>query len=188
MGAIGMADEIISAIVGSTIAKIVSRWAPSRRKGEFASMPLEALQRRNRWLYRGLLFIAGAGFIAPYLLFTPAKIRGAWFAGAVFGLPFSAMVAYVVAAWCVLGERRARELLFCFAARQKTSIYVFYVLAVPSLCLGLYRCCFCGVTGDCIATAILQSQVMQRLRWGGKRKCRRGRRTCGHSRHISSRT
>jgi hypothetical protein len=132
----GMPFEIASAIVGNAIAGIVSKLAPARRAGEFAGMPFERLQRRNRWLYRGLLTIAVSGFVAPYLFFTPGKF-GLWFAGAIFGLPFSGMLAYMIVIWCALGSRRARELLFYFEAKQKTNIHVFYVLGAPLSLLGV---------------------------------------------------
>jgi hypothetical protein len=98
-----MPHEIVSAVVGNAIARIVSKLAPARRAGDFAGTPFERLQRRNRWLYYGLLTIAVFGFVAPYLFFTPGKFGfSAWFAGAIFGLPFSGMLAYdrhLVRAW-----------------------------------------------------------------------------------------
>ena len=139
----GMPFEIAGAIVGNAIAGIVSKLAPARRAGEFAGTPFERLQRRNRWLYRGLPTIAVFGFVAPYLFFTLGKLGfSAWFAVAIFGLPFSGMLAYMILIWCALGSRRARELLFYFEAKQKTNIYVFYVLGAPLSLLGVISLLF----------------------------------------------
>jgi hypothetical protein len=84
-----------------------------------------------------VLVVATVGFFAPYFFFAQiASGRGAWFAGALFGLPFSAMLIYVVAIWCGFGAQRAREFIFYFELKQKMSVYVFYILGAPLSLLG----------------------------------------------------
>jgi hypothetical protein len=131
-----MLDEIISAIAGSAIAKMLSKLAPARMTGEFAAVPFEALERRNRWSYFGMLAVATLGFFAPYLFPPAERARGGWFAGAIFGLPFTAMLIYVLVIWALLGGTRAREFLFYFEIKQKINIYVFYFLGLPLSVIG----------------------------------------------------
>jgi hypothetical protein len=132
-----MLDEIISAIAGSVVAKLLSKLAPARMRSEFATVPFETLERRNRLLYFGMLAAAILGFFSPFL-FTPVEhARGGWFAGAIFGLPFSAMLIYILAIWSLLDGRRARELLFYFEIKQKVNVYVFCFLGSPLAVIGV---------------------------------------------------
>jgi hypothetical protein len=145
-----MPHELLSAIVGNLIARGVSRLAPARRGGEFADMPFEALQQRNRWLYRGMLGVCCFGFLAPILALAAHlnvgnesdPWRGAWFAGVVFGLPFTAMFAFLGIIWSALGSRRTKELLFYFERKQQTHIYVFYLFGLPLSVLGVISLLF----------------------------------------------
>jgi hypothetical protein len=67
---------------------------------------------------------------------------GAWFAGAVFGLPFSAMLLFVIVARLALGKQRARELLVYFEIKQKTNIYVFCVPGAALAPIGIVSLLF----------------------------------------------
>jgi hypothetical protein len=149
-----MPHELISGIVGAAIGRLVSKFSPARRTGEFSNTPFEMLERRNKWLYRGVLAAFCLGFLTPYALFPPgAEGRvgvghsvwfPAWFAGAMFGLPFSAILLFAVVTWLALGKQRARELLFYFEVKQKTNIYVFYVLGAllaPTGIISLFLLC-----------------------------------------------
>lgn len=131
-----MLDEIVSGIVGSTINEIVSKLAPPRKANEFAAVPFETLERRNRWLYFGSLTVFLFGFFLPYPFIHVGHGGVGWFAGAVFGLPFSALLIYLSAIWCLLGGTRTRELIFYFEAKQKIHIFVFYFLGAPLSLLG----------------------------------------------------
>jgi hypothetical protein len=145
-----MPDELLSAILGSLIAKVVSKLAPARRTGELADIPFETLEQRNRWLYRGMLGVGCFGFLAPILALAEHwKVgnesdlwRGVWFAGVVFGLPFTMMFVFLGIMWGVLGSRRTKEFLFYFERKQQTHIYVFYVLGVPLSVLGVISSLF----------------------------------------------
>jgi hypothetical protein len=145
-----MPGELLSAILGNMIARIVSKLAPPRRAGEFAGMSFETLEQRNRWLYRCIWGVACFGFSAPiFALAAHWRVgnesdpwRGAWFAGVVFGLPFALMFAFLVVLWGARGSRRTRELLFYFERKQQTHIYVFYAFGVPLSVLGVISSLF----------------------------------------------
>ena len=123
-----MLDEIISAIAGNAIAKLVSKLLPARRAGEFAGVPFEMLRQRNKRLYFCMLAVTVLGFFLPYLAIAVGHAGGLWVVGAIFGLPFSAMLVFVMVIWSLRGGRRARELLFYFEIKQRTNMYVFYFL------------------------------------------------------------
>jgi hypothetical protein len=141
-----MPFEIISGIVGTTIAELASKFLPARKAGELGDKFLKMHERRYKWLYRGLLASAALGFFTPYAVFPPGAdgrlgvsdwTVGAWFAGAVFGLPFSAMLLFVIATWLALGKQRARELLVYFEIKQKTNIHIFYVFGAMLAPIGI---------------------------------------------------
>jgi hypothetical protein len=147
-----MPYEIISGIVGATIGRLVSKFSAARRTGEFGNTSFEMLERRNKWLYRGLLAAFCLGVLTPYALFPPGAGGRvgvghgvwfpAWFAGAMFGLPFSAMLLFVIVTWLALGKQRARELLFYFESKQKMNVYVFYVLGAALTPIGIVSLLF----------------------------------------------
>src|SRR4051794_13759157 len=132
-----MLDEILSAIAGNTIAEIVAKLAPPRKAGELATMPFETLERRNRWLYFGVMPVFFFGFFLPYPFIHVGHGGVGWFAGAVFGLPFSALLIYLSAIWCLLGGRRAREFILYFEIKQKTHIYLYYFFGAPLSLIGV---------------------------------------------------
>jgi len=136
-----MLDEILSAIAGNAIVRMIAKLAPPRKVGEFAAMSLEVLERRNRWLYFGMLLVFIFGFFLPFPFIHVGHGGAGWFAGAVFGLPFSALLIYVSVVWCVLGDRRARELIFYFEVKQGLNIRVFYFLGAPLSLLGIVSFC-----------------------------------------------
>jgi len=136
-----MLDEILSAIAGNAIARMIAKVAPPRKVGEFAAVPFEILERRNRWLYFGTLLVSVFGFLLPFPFIHAGHGGAGWFAGAVFGLPFSALLIYVLLVWCLLGGRRARELIFYFEAKQGMNIRVFYFLGAPLSLLGVVSFC-----------------------------------------------
>lgn len=43
----------------------------------------------------------------------------------------SALLFYIAAIWCLLGGKRARELIFYFEAQQRTDIRIYYFLGAP---------------------------------------------------------
>src|SRR6266702_1292514 len=132
-----MLGEIVSAVLGNAVAKLLSKWAPPRRAEEFSKIPREALRRRNRSLYFGASIVATLGFVAPYIFFLLVESkRGGWIAGAMLGLPFSGLLVYIAVIWSVLGAARAREFLGYFEAQQKMSIYIFYIAGIPLSLIG----------------------------------------------------
>jgi hypothetical protein len=147
-----MPFEIISGFVGATIAELVSKFLPARKAGQMGDEFLKIHEHRNKWLYRGLLAASCLGFLTPFALFPPGADGrlgvghddwiGAWFAGAVFGLPFSAMLLFVIVTWLALGKQRARELLVYFEIKQKTNIYVFYVQGGALALIGIVSLLF----------------------------------------------
>jgi hypothetical protein len=147
-----MPFEIISGFVGATIAELVSKFLPARKAGQLGDESLKIHERRNKWLYRGLLASSVLGFLTPFALFPPGADGrlgvgpgdwiGAWFAGAVFGLPFSAMLLFVIVTWLALGKQRARELLVYFEIKQKTNIYFFYVFGATLAPIGIMSLLF----------------------------------------------
>jgi hypothetical protein len=145
-----MPHELLSAILGNIIAKVVSKLAPARRVGELTDMPFETLEQRSRWLYLSMLAVVCFGFLAPVLALAGHwKVgnesdpwRGAWFAGLVFGLPFTLMFAVLGIIWCALGSRRTREFLFYFERKQQTHIYVFYLFGMPLSVIGVISSLF----------------------------------------------
>jgi hypothetical protein len=136
-----MSHELLSGILGSLAAEVASKIAPARQGGEFADIPPETLQLRNRWLYLCLLGTGCLGFAAPLLALAigseDAPWRNAWLAGVIFGLPFLIMFMFLAIVWATRGSKRTRELLFYFERQQQTHIYVFYLYAVPLAVLGL---------------------------------------------------
>jgi hypothetical protein len=136
-----MPHELLSGILGSLAAEVASKSAPARQGGEFADIPPETLQLRNRWLYLCLLGTGCLGFAAPLLALAigseDAPWRNAWLAGVIFGLPFLIMFMFLAIVWATRGSKRTRELLFYFERQQRTHIYVFYLYAVPLAVLGL---------------------------------------------------
>jgi hypothetical protein len=132
-----MLDEIMSAIAGNAIAKLISKVVPARTTGEFAAVPFDIIERRNRSLYFGLLSVSIVGFFLPFF-FIPVKIEYAlWVLGAVFGLPFSAMLIFTLAVLSLFGARRLRELMFYFEVKQKTNINVCYLFGSPMAVIGI---------------------------------------------------
>jgi hypothetical protein len=147
-----MPFEIISGFVGTTIAEFASKFLPARKAGQMGDEFLRIHEHRNKWLYRGLLAAFCLGFLTPFALFPPGADGrlgvghgdwiGVWFAGAVFGLPFSAMLLFVIVTWLALGKQRARELLVYFEIKQKTNIYVFYVPGAALAPIGIVSLLF----------------------------------------------
>jgi hypothetical protein len=134
-----MPFEIIDGIIGSTIAELISKIFPPRKGGEFSDMPLDVFERRNKWLYRGMILAFVVGFFAPICLFIPVKNEGQIFPGfgAIIGLPFSSFFAYVILVRLIAGPKRVRELLFFYEQKTRTHIYVSYFVGVPIALLGL---------------------------------------------------
>ncbi len=146
-----MPFEIISGLVGATIAELVSKFLPARKAGQLGDEFLKIHERRNKWLYRGLLASSVLGFFTPYVIFPPGADGRlevddwsvvAWFAGAAFGLPFSAMLLFVIVTWLTLGKQRALELLVYFEIKQKTKIYIFYVFGAMLAPIGIVSLLF----------------------------------------------
>jgi hypothetical protein len=137
-----MLDEIISAIAGNAIARLVSKLLPARRAREFADVPFEMLKRRNKTLYFWMLAVAVFGFFLPYLAIAVGHAGGPWVVGAIFGLPFSAMLIFIMMIWSLRGGRRAHEFLFYFEIKQRTNIYVFYFLGAPLSVIGVVSMVF----------------------------------------------
>lgn len=138
-----MPFELLSGFLGATLSEVVFKIAPARRTGEFSDIPFETLQRRNRWLYRGLMGVGCLGFLAPTVALAEHWQVGnddpwgpAWFAGVFFGLPFAMMLVFLGVTWFALGGRRTRELLFYFERKLQTHIYVFYAFGAPLSVLG----------------------------------------------------
>jgi hypothetical protein len=144
--------EIISGFVGGTIAEFASKFLPARKAGQMGDEFLRTNEHRNKWLYRGLLAAFCLGFLTPFALFPPGadgrlgvghgEWIGAWFAGALFGLPFSAMLLFVIFTWLALGKQRARELLVYFEIKQKMNIYAFYVPGAALAPIGIVSLLF----------------------------------------------
>jgi hypothetical protein len=134
---IKMLDEFISGFVGSTIAEIASKLAPPRKSSEFAAVPFETVERRNRPFYFAVMPIFLFGFFLPYPFVHVGHGSAGWFAGAVFGLPFAALLIYIAVIWCLLGGKRARELIFYFEAKQRTDIRLYYFFGAPLSLLGV---------------------------------------------------
>src|ERR1700679_1964473 len=119
-----MPFEIISGLVGATIGELASKFLPARKAGKTGEEFLKMHERRNKWLYRGLVTSFSLGSLTPFALFPPGADGrvgvgqddwfAAWFFGAFFGLPFFATLVFVIAVWLALGKRRAGELLVYF--------------------------------------------------------------------------
>jgi hypothetical protein len=60
----------------------------------------------------------------------------------VFGLPFLAMLLFVIVTWLSLGKQRARELLVYYEIKQKTNIYVLYVSGAVLAPIGIVSLLF----------------------------------------------
>ena len=134
---IKMLDEIHSGFVGSTIAEIVSKLAPPRKSSEFAAVPFETVERRNKPFYFAALSVFVFGFFLPCPFIHVGHGGAGWFIGAIFGLPFSALLFYIAAIWCLLGGKRARELIFYFEAKQRTDIRIYYFFGAPLSLIGI---------------------------------------------------
>jgi hypothetical protein len=142
-----MPIEIISGLVGATVAELVSKLRPARKADQLSDEFLKIHEHRNKALYRGLLLSSVVGFFTPYAVLLPGPDGrlgvghgnwiGAWFAGAVFGLPFSAMLLFLIVTWLALGKQRARELLVYFEIKQKTNIHIFYVFGAMLAPIGV---------------------------------------------------
>jgi hypothetical protein len=141
-----MPYEILHGIIGSTIAEVVSHFFPPRKTGEFVDLPPETLRHRNSRMYAGLLPAFIVGFGVPFLLLMVRQnilsaawekhYAPVWFALAFFSLPFSTMLTYCVAIWCMFGGKRLRELLFYCEIKQKSHSYVLCALVIPMALLG----------------------------------------------------
>lgn len=63
-----MLGEMVSAILGNAIAKLLSKWAPPREQKKFSKIPQETLGRRNKLLYLGASIVAILGFLPLFFL------------------------------------------------------------------------------------------------------------------------
>jgi Na+-driven multidrug efflux pump len=60
----------------------------------------------------------------------------------VLGLPFSAMLLFLIVTWLALGKQRARELLAYFEIKQKTNIYLYYIFGTALAPIGIVSLLF----------------------------------------------
>jgi hypothetical protein len=132
-----MIDELISGLLGNTLAEIVSKLAPPRKKSEFDQLGIDTLRRRNNYLY----VTAGGTFTAIFLAIFVSLIAGAWThdgwqIGLMFGLPFSVMFLFVLCIGVLKGVGRVREFLHFCEIKTKFNIHVLIWPQVPFVLLG----------------------------------------------------
>ena len=125
-----MIDEILSAIDGNAIVRLVSRIAPPRKKEEFDRIPPEELDRRNRRPFAVTLLLSFSMLFVPIVLFSPIQGRSGWFAlsflGALIGGPFLAVLFAVAVIRIIWGAGRLREFGYYLAKKEQldTRVYV----------------------------------------------------------------
>jgi len=126
-------DEIISGIIGSSVAEWAQkRWPPRARSVDEPSF--EQLQTRNRTLYRASGVSGGAAFILCFLCLPG---HGIWPIEVLFGLPFFVMTA-VGALGCASGGRvRVLEFLRYWELKQKLNFWILVSFLVPLSLLGI---------------------------------------------------
>ncbi len=132
-----MLDELLSGLLGSTVAELAKRrWPPSKLQPE-DDLPWSELHRRNRPIYK-LACICGCLVFASMLVYVYATShRNGWLIGALFGLPFSSMAIVSIATTLPRGgRRRLAEFLRYWEIREGLHIWVLTAIFAPLVALG----------------------------------------------------
>ena len=133
-----MPYEVISAVLGSTLTELTSKLLPSRKTGGSPSDFMKTFERNYRWLYRGLMVSFFLGLFVPFFILPPeadgrlqvpnAPSAAIWSLGAILGLPFFMAFLFVIGTHFALGKQRAMDLIRYHELKQKTHIYVDFLL------------------------------------------------------------
>src|SRR5215813_6532021 len=132
-----MLDDILSGLVGSTLAELAKRRWPPRNLQDADKLPASDLQRRNRPIYRLSAVCGCIVFILMMVYSYSTSHRTFWLIGALFGLPFTSMAITSIAMSLAGGPRRLAEYLRSWELREGVNLWLLIIACGPLGVLGL---------------------------------------------------
>ena len=133
-----MLDELLSGMIGSSIAEWAQKRWP-RRATLRSALPFDELQTRYRALYWSTGVSGGVTFALIFAYMLAGGWRGQiWQLEVWFGAPFSLMTT-IPLVWCLFGRRaRVREFLRYWELKQKLNLWILVSCFAPLTLLGVF--------------------------------------------------